>query len=250
MKLAKFILFKIVSKMYRVILFFGIPSFETPFSPLNIHILPKGHNTSKSKETYDKYYLNNGEWNQDVELFNLITDLSKEFNSKPSLLDMGCGLGDLCFNLENTELFSKITGIDISSVSIKKANEFKKSHKSSSSFFTSGIDKTNFSKSSFSIITSIGAHEHLKKPDFSEIKRLLPNDGICIMVLPACGPFHPNRGNWVQKGVQSEWWYSRKDWEKFMLRDGLRNSTKEYKNIIENYITGKKKRWTFILKPI
>jgi 2-polyprenyl-3-methyl-5-hydroxy-6-metoxy-1,4-benzoquinol methylase len=183
MKLAKFLLFKIVSKMYSVLLSFGLPSFETPFSPLNIHVLPKGHNRGKFKETYDNYYSNNGEWNQDIELFNLIIELSKRFNSKPNLLDMGCGLGDLCFSLENTKLFSKITGIDISSVSIKKANEFNNSNKSSNSFFTSGIDKTNFSKASFSIITSIGAHEHLEIPDFREIKRLLSKDGICIMVL-------------------------------------------------------------------
>ena len=108
-----------------------------------------------------------------------------EANAKNSeILDFGCGIGP---SIKKVAKFSpkKITGIDISEVSIKKAKEEIKNIKLNIDLNVDNCEKTKFSENKFDIIYGLGILHHL---DFSkcldEISRILKPDGSMIFVEP------------------------------------------------------------------
>ena len=108
-----------------------------------------------------------------------------EINAKNSdILDYGCGIGP---SIKKVVKFGpkKITGIDISEVSIKKAKEEIKDTQVKIELSVDNCEKTKFNENKFDIVYGLGILHHL---DFSkclsEISRILKPNGSLIFVEP------------------------------------------------------------------
>jgi ubiquinone/menaquinone biosynthesis C-methylase UbiE len=111
-----------------------------------------------------------------------------EFLKKNSLnseiLDYGCGVGQ---SLKNVIKFNpkKITGIDISEVSIKKAKESIQSLKSQAELIVDNCEKTKFENESFDIVYGSGILHHLDMTAcINEIHRILKPGGKFLFIEP------------------------------------------------------------------
>lgn len=175
-----------------------------------------GQNTP---EEYDALFKKEDAWISSTTTDPVIYKEIKKLVPKRStvmLLDMGCGVGRTLKYLENngTDYRFTLFGIDFSKEAVKRADRRTKNTELS----VQDMRKTSFKNKFFDIITSVGAHEHLREIDFSEPYRLLKKDGIFILELPVCAK---TRG-WKKRGVlgqnQFEWCLSRQDWIKELNR--------------------------------
>jgi len=120
----------------------------------------------------------------------------KKFDQKPSLIDLGCGVGYGDYFL--SEYCAKITGIDISN----KAIEYAKSHYQGKNIeyicadLTKNILELNTCK--YDIVLSFEVVEHLRPSDrdafFRNFHSLLSDNGIGIISTPH------KKGNILEKG--------------------------------------------------
>ena len=105
-------------------------------------------------------------------------------NSKNShLLDYGCGVGN---SLEKVITFNpkKITGIDISEVSIEKAKKIS-TPTSTIELFVDNCEKTKFEDNTFDLVYGTGILHHLNiELCLKEIKRILKPGGKFLFIEP------------------------------------------------------------------
>lgn len=108
-----------------------------------------------------------------------------EHNAKESqILDYGCGVGSFT---EKVIKFKpkKITGIDISEVSIDKAKKKANELKIDSNYMVDNCEKTKFDDKSFNIVYGTGILHHLEiNKCLDEIHRILKSDGSLVFVEP------------------------------------------------------------------
>ena len=107
---------------------------------------------------------------------------SNAFNSE--ILDYGCGIGN---SLEKVISFNpkKITGIDISEVSIKKAKSKISVSNSNVKLLVDNCEKTIFKNNTFDIVYGSGILHHLNiKVCLHEIHRILKSGGKFIFIEP------------------------------------------------------------------
>ena len=106
-------------------------------------------------------------------------------NAKNSeILDYGCGVGPV---IERVMEFNpkKITGIDISEVSILKAKEKFPSSESKVELFVDNCESTTFSNNKFDIVYGQGILHHLQfSKSINEISRILKPDGTLLFIEP------------------------------------------------------------------
>lgn len=100
------------------------------------------------------------------------------------ILDYGCGVGPV---IEKVIKFNpkKITGIDISDISISKAKQKFQNLNSKIELFVDNCEKTKFNDKSFDLVYGLGILHHLQfSKSISEISRVLKPDGTLIFIEP------------------------------------------------------------------
>ena len=100
------------------------------------------------------------------------------------VLDYGCGIGPV---VEKVIKFNpkKITGIDISNISIDKAKEKFQNLNSSVEFFVDNCEKTKFKDDKFDLVYGVGILHHLQLTKcISEISRILKTNGTLLFIEP------------------------------------------------------------------
>lgn len=100
------------------------------------------------------------------------------------VLDYGCGVGPI---IEKVVKFhpKKITGIDISEVSVNKAKEKFKNSNKNIELFVDNCESTNFQENKFDLVYGLGILHHLQlSKSINEISRILKPNGKFIFIEP------------------------------------------------------------------
>ncbi|MFX1325923.1 MAG: class I SAM-dependent methyltransferase [Promethearchaeota archaeon] len=109
----------------------------------------------------------------------------KKLNPIGTLVDIGCGSGNLIIQIAETFSNLDLLGIDLSeeiiSAAIKKAE--KNGVKEKIKFEIGSVEKLPFSNNSIDFIVSTLSLHHWSEPvtSFKEISRVLKKDGICLV---------------------------------------------------------------------
>ncbi len=139
------------------------------------------HNKLQSKEKgrfeniFYKAIYNSGE-----DFFDFLASNSNNSN----VLDYGCGIGN---SLKKVIEFKpkKITGIDISDVSIEKAKKTFEKHNANIELFVDNCEKTKFEDNTFDIVYGTGILHHLNlNICLNEIYRILKPGGKFLFIEP------------------------------------------------------------------
>ena len=132
---------------------------------------------SKSGERFENIFYK-AIYNSDEDFFNFL-----KLNSiNASILDYGCGIGH---SLKRVVEFNstKITGIDISEVSIKKAKDLMK--ETNVELMVDNCEKTKFKNDTFDIVYGTGILHHLNiSICLNEIHRILKPGGRFVFIEP------------------------------------------------------------------
>ena len=108
----------------------------------------------------------------------------KIFSKNANILDFGCGTGD---SLKKVIMFNpkKISGIDISEVSIQKAKEVVKSYNGVLKLDVDNCEKTKFEDNNFDLVYGSGILHHLQfSKCLDEICRILRPGGKLLFIEP------------------------------------------------------------------
>ena len=108
----------------------------------------------------------------------------KNYAKNSFILDYGCGVGSFVKKVAeyNPE---KITGIDISEVSIEKAKKNTRELKIKTEFKVENCEKTSFHDNSFDVVYGSGIIHHLQiEKSLDEILRILKPDGNLLFIEP------------------------------------------------------------------
>ena len=119
---------------------------------------------------------------QGLELYYLLQDATPFLPKTASILDLGCGGGNICGFLKQKFPSWKITGIDISEEAIIAAKQkFPKIE-----FLQSSAEHIKKTNNSFDMITSFDTLEHFEKLDkvLNEVNRLLKPGGVFCIGVP------------------------------------------------------------------
>ena len=134
---------------------------------------------SKNKGRFENIFYK-AIYNSSDDFFNFL-----KINSKNSdILDYGCGIGS---SLKKVLEFkpNKITGIDISEISIQKAKNLIQNLDSNVELLVDNCEKTKFKKDTFNIIYGTGILHHLNiKICLDEINRILKPGGKFLFIEP------------------------------------------------------------------
>jgi len=141
----------------------------------------KFHNNlqSKIKGRFENIFYR-AVYNSNVDFFNFLESNSAD----AEILDYGCGVGR---SLKEVIKFNpkKITGIDISEVSIKKAKDTTHGLDSKVELMVDNCEKTKFQDGSFDIVYGTGILHHLNMSlCLDEIHRILKPGGKFLFVEP------------------------------------------------------------------
>lgn len=104
-----------------------------------------------------------------------------------TILDVGCGDGFGASFVLNGFRYSKYVGLDLSMKKLKRTKEFiKKSHT-----LLADAEELPFKKSSFDVVFCFETLEHLINPEkaLQEIKRVVKDDGLCLISIPIDSTF-------------------------------------------------------------
>lgn len=141
----------------------------------------KFHNDlqSKSNERFENRFYK-ALFNINEDFFNFLKDHSKG----SEILDYGCGIGSSAQKVVNFNP-KKITGIDISEVSIDKAKDKAKQLKVDIDYKVDNCEKTIFSNNCFDLVYGAGILHHLQiEKCFDEIHRILKPGGRLTFIEP------------------------------------------------------------------
>ena len=108
----------------------------------------------------------------------------KKNSSNSNILDYGCGIGS---SLKKVIEFNpkKITGIDISDISIQKAKKMIKATNSNVTLLVDNCEKTKFGDNTFDIVYGTGILHHLNiEICLKEIHRILKPGGKFLFIEP------------------------------------------------------------------
>ncbi len=134
---------------------------------------------SKNKGRFENIFYK-AIYNSSDDFFNFL-----KINSKNSdILDYGCGIGS---SLKKVLEFkpNKITGIDISEISIQKAKNLIQNLDSNVELLVDNCEKTKFKNDTFNIIYGTGILHHLNiKICLDEINRILKPGGKFLFIEP------------------------------------------------------------------
>ncbi|MDC0903155.1 class I SAM-dependent methyltransferase [Pelagibacteraceae bacterium] len=120
-------------------------------------------------------------------IYNLGEDFFKYLEKKSNnaeILDYGCGTG---LSIEKVAKFNpkKITGIDISDVSIQKAIDKAREGRINVEYKIDNCEKTKFDQNSFDIVYGTGILHHLQIDKcLEEIRRILKPGGTLVFIEP------------------------------------------------------------------
>ncbi|MDA8822804.1 class I SAM-dependent methyltransferase [Candidatus Pelagibacter bacterium] len=104
--------------------------------------------------------------------------------SNREILDYGCGVGPVIHKVINYSP-KKITGIDISDISISKAKKIFQNQKIEVNLQVDNCEKTKFHDSKFDIVYGLGILHHLQLSEsINEIARILKPDGVFLFIEP------------------------------------------------------------------
>jgi SAM-dependent methyltransferase len=134
---------------------------------------------SKGKERFENIFYK--------ALYNMYEDfilyISKKAKNK-IVLDYGCGTGSVTQKIAVLNPF-RLSGIDISEVSINKAIESAKSSKLQINYSVDNCEETKFKAETFDLIFGSGILHHLNlEKSVSEINRILKNKGEMVFLEP------------------------------------------------------------------
>ena len=108
----------------------------------------------------------------------------KSYAKDSLILDYGCGIGSFVKKVAEYNP-KKITGIDISEISIEKAKRNTKDLKIKTDFKVENCEKTSFNNNSFDIIYGTGVIHHLQiEKSLDEIFRILKPNGNLLFIEP------------------------------------------------------------------
>ena len=100
------------------------------------------------------------------------------------ILDYGCGVGPTIEKVVNFNPH-KITGIDISDISISKAKAKFKNFDRKVELLVDNCEKTNFNSDTFDIVYGLGIIHHLQTSRcINEISRILKHNGVLLFIEP------------------------------------------------------------------
>jgi|TARA_B100001059_G_C17762561_1_gene543699 ubiquinone/menaquinone biosynthesis C-methylase UbiE len=100
------------------------------------------------------------------------------------VLDYGCGIGSVIEKIINFNP-KKITGIDISDVSIEKAKKSLKNFENKVDLLVDNCEKTKFNDSKFDLVYGLGILHHLQTTEcINEIFRILKPNGSLVFIEP------------------------------------------------------------------
>ena len=151
-------------------------------------------------------------------IFNLYRDFEsflKENSKDKIILDYGCGIGSVTEQIARHNP-SKITGFDISEVSIEKAISSAKKLNLEIEYKVDNCEKSSFDSEKFDIIYGSGILHHLDlNASIKEINRLLKKNGKMIFVEPlGTNPFINVYRNLTPKSrSEDEHPFSKKDFD-------------------------------------
>tara|TARA_Y100000591_G_C21705954_1_gene630777 strand:- start:85 stop:849 length:765 start_codon:yes stop_codon:yes gene_type:complete len=111
-------------------------------------------------------------------------DFLKSKSKGADILDYGCGIGPSIKKVINFQP-NKITGIDISEISIKKAKEETRNLSSRVELLVDNCEKTKFKDNQFDIVYGLGILHHLEfSKCLDEIFRILRPGGSLLFIEP------------------------------------------------------------------
>ena len=120
-------------------------------------------------------------------LHNMYEDINSIIYKKANkkiILDYGCGVGSATEKVANFNP-DKLVGIDISEVSIKKANENAKKLNLQIEYSVDNCENLRFKENTFDLIFGSGILHHLNiNKAINEISRVLKNDGEMVFLEP------------------------------------------------------------------
>ena len=139
------------------------------------------HNELQSKQTgrFENIFYK-AIYNSTEDFFNYL----KKNSSNSNILDYGCGIGS---SLKKVIEYNpkKITGIDISDVSIQKAKKTIKATNSNINLLVDNCEKTKFDDNTFDIVYGTGILHHLNiEICLKEIHRILKPGGKFLFIEP------------------------------------------------------------------
>ena len=108
----------------------------------------------------------------------------KKNSKNAEVLDYGCGIGPSIIKVSNYQP-KKVTGIDISEISIKKAKDKTKSLGSMVELKVENCEKTSFENNKFDLVYGHGILHHLEfSKCLEEISRILKPGGSLLFIEP------------------------------------------------------------------
>lgn len=177
------------------------------------------------KTAYNRLYSKNAQWFKmnDLEIRDVMKSLisSGSIQKFDSILDLGCGhartLARLSYDLQHSSEVMLI-GLDFSLEGLKLAVKHNKYNNSTVYLNCADMTNTPFRDKSFKLIISNGSHEHLEKPNFREVRRIIKDDGLFLCLLPFV-PIHEPEMAWTIKNVQRENIFWKQSWIRILEKD-------------------------------
>ena len=115
---------------------------------------------------------------------NYILTFLKDNAKNSEILDYGCGIGSITVKITKFNP-RKITGIDISEISIDKAKKKAKELNIDVNYKVDNCEKTNLESNSFDIVYGTGILHHLEiNKCLDEIHRILKSKGSLLFIEP------------------------------------------------------------------